>query len=193
LPGWETLRGANLRQPDQARNVVKPSLEQEYRSQEEYRRRAALGDTEALFHLAWDYYKGRLVTKDVPMAMALLRQLEEKSPEWARFNIAKMKYLESDPSLKDDIRADCDAGFGPALYLMAANSFRRGGDIGKSEALGYLLAAAQNGHIPSKLWAWRLSKLGFWRRLATIVPMSWAALRFLSIGARNLNDVRVAT
>jgi TPR repeat protein len=91
LPGWETLRGANLRQADQARNVVKPSLEQEYRSQEEYRRRAALGDTEALFHLAWDYYKGRLVTKDVPMAMALLRQLEEKSPEWARFNTNGLK------------------------------------------------------------------------------------------------------
>lgn len=65
--------------------MVKLSLEQEYRSQGEYRRRAALGDTEALFHLAWDYFKGRLVSKDVSMAMALLRQLEEKSPEWARW------------------------------------------------------------------------------------------------------------
>ena len=52
------------------------------------------------------------------MAIALLRQLEEKSPELARFNIAKMKYLVGDASFKDDIQADCDAGFGPALYLM---------------------------------------------------------------------------
>ena len=75
-----------------ARSMAKTSLEEEYRSQEEYRRRAAMGDMEALFHLAWDYFKGRLVSKDVPMAMALLRQLEEKSPEFAGFNIAKMKY-----------------------------------------------------------------------------------------------------
>lgn len=176
-----------------ARNMVKLSLEQEYRSQGEYRRRAALGDTEALFHLAWDYFKGRLVSKDVPMAMALLRQLEEKSPEWARFNIAKMKYLEGDASLRDDIKADCDAGYGPALYLMAADLARNGGEINKSEALRYFRAAAQSGHIPSKVLSWRLSELGFWRRFATVFPILWTALRFVAISMRNLNDVRVVT
>jgi TPR repeat protein len=173
--------------------MVKPSLEQEYRSQEEYRRRAALGDTDALFHLAWDYFKGRLVSKDVPMAMAVLRQLEEKSPEWARFNIAKMKYLERDASFRDDIKADCDAGYGPALYLMAADLTRNGVETNKSEALGYFRAAAQSGHIPSKILSWRLSNLGLWRRLATVVPLSWTALRFVTISMRNLNDVRVVT
>jgi TPR repeat protein len=171
--------------------MVKQSLEQEYRSQEEYRRRAALGDTEALFHLAWDYFKGRLVSKDVQMAMALLRQLEEKSPEWARFNIAKMKYLEGDASFKDDIKADCDAGYGPALYLMAADLTRNRSEINKSEALGYLRAAAQSGHIPSKILSWRLSKPGFWRRIATVVPILWIAFRYVVISMRNLNDIRV--
>jgi hypothetical protein len=51
--------------------------------------------------------------------------LEEKSPELARFNIAKRKIFVGDAPAKDDIQADCDAGFGPALYLMAANSYWR--------------------------------------------------------------------
>jgi TPR repeat protein len=172
---------------------VRTTLEREYRSQEEYRRRAALGDTEALFHLAWDYFKGRLVSKDVPMAIALLRQLEERSPEWARFNIAKMKYLEGDASLGDDIKADCDAGYGPALYLMAAHLARNGDEISKREALRYFRAAAQSGHIPSKILSWRLSELGFWRRSTTVFPILWASLRFVVISMRNLNDVRIVT
>jgi hypothetical protein len=44
--------------------MAKPSLETERRSQDEYRRRAALGDPDAQFYLAWDYFKGRLVAKD---------------------------------------------------------------------------------------------------------------------------------
>lgn len=72
---------------------------------EEYRRRAAMGDTEALFHVAWEYFKGRVVSRDLEMAISLLRQLEENSPEWARFNIAKMKFFVGDASLKDDLQA----------------------------------------------------------------------------------------
>jgi TPR repeat protein len=170
---------------------VKASLEEQYRSQEEYRRRAAMGDTDALFHLAWDYFKGRLVAKDTPMAIALLRRLEKKSPEFARFNIAKMKYLEGDESLKDDIQADCDAGFGPALYLMAANSYRKGGQVGLIEAFGYFRAAAQSGHLLSKVWVWRLSNPRFWRRLMTAVPACLTVLRFVAIKVRNSRDVRV--
>jgi hypothetical protein len=174
-----------------ARTMAKTPLEDEYRSQEEYRRRAAMGDTEALFYLAWDYFKGRLVAKDVQKAISLLRQLEEKSPQWARFNIAKMKYLEGDASLKDDIQADCEAGFGPSLYLMATHSYWKGGQTGKSEALAYFRAAAQSGHIPSKIWVWRLSKLGFWRRLATAIPVYLMGFQFIAIKLRNYDDVRV--
>jgi TPR repeat protein len=167
--------------------MVKLSLE----DFEEYRRRAARGDTEALFYVAWEYFKGQVVSKDLQVAVGLLRQLEEKSPELARFNIAKMKYFVGDASLKDDIQADCDAGFGPALYLMAANSYREGGQTGSSEAIRYSRAAAQSGHLPSKIWSWRLSKLGFWRRLATAIPVFLTGLRFIAIKVRNSNDVRV--
>jgi len=158
---------------------------------EEYRRRAAMGDTEALFYVAWEYFKGRVVSKDLQVAIGLLRQLEEKSPELARFNIAKMKYFVGDASLKDDIQADCDAGFGPALYLMAGNSYRKRGQIGSSEALRYFRAAAQSGHLISKIWLLRLSKPGFWGRLATAIPMCLTGLRFIAIRVRNSNDVRV--
>jgi TPR repeat protein len=168
--------------------MVNLSLEEET---EEYRRRAAMGDTEALFYLAWDYFKGRVVSKDLQVAITLLRQLEEKSPELARFNIAKMKYLVGDESLKDDIQADCDAGFGPALYLMAANSYRKRGQTGSSEALRYFRAAAQSGHLLSKIWFWRLSKPGFWGRLATASPMCLTGLRFIAVKVRDSNDVRV--
>jgi TPR repeat protein len=164
---------------------------EELETLEEYRRRAAMGDTEALFYMAWYYFKGRLVSKDLQVAIAFLRQLEEKSPELARFNIAKMKYFEGDASLKDDIQIDCDAGFGPALYLMAANSYRDRGQIFSSEAIRYFQAAAQSGHLPSKVLLWRHSKLGFWRRLATAIPVCSTALRFIAIKVRNSNDVRV--
>ena len=103
--------------------------------------------TRKLFYLAWDYFKRRLVPRDLQMAIALLRQLEEKSPELARFNIAKMKYLVGDDSIKDDIQADCDAGFGPALYLVAANSYKKRGQIGSGEAMRYFRAAAHSGHL----------------------------------------------
>jgi hypothetical protein len=80
-----------------------------------------------------------------------------------------------------------DAGFGPALYLMAANSQRKGRQMSKSEAIGYFRAAAQSGHIPSKIWVWRLSKLGFWRRLARVIPLLFTVVRFFAIGVRNYN------
>jgi TPR repeat protein len=164
--------------------VVKISLE-------EYRQRVTISDPQALFYVAWDYFKGRLVPRDLPMAIALLRQLEEKSPELARFNIAKMKYLVGDDSLRDDIKADCDAGFGPALYLMAAHSYKNRGETGSREAIRYFRAAAQNGHLISKIWLLRLSKPGFWGRLQTAIPMYWTGLQFVVIKIRNCDDVRV--
>jgi hypothetical protein len=66
------------------------------------------------------------------MAIALLRQMEETSPQLARFNIAKMKYLAGDASFQDDIRVDCDAGFGPALYLIRIYLKRSGDQTGAS-------------------------------------------------------------
>src|ERR1700753_986504 len=83
--------------------MVKTSLE-------EYRQRAAGGSPEAIFDLAWEYFRERKSAEDLQTAIATLRRLEEKHPEWAHFNIAKMKYFVGDASLKEDIRSDCDAG-----------------------------------------------------------------------------------
>ncbi len=63
---------------------------------EDYCRQAEMGNPQALFDLACLYYWGRGVSKDVETAIALLRRLEMNAREWAqwaRFNIAKMKYL----------------------------------------------------------------------------------------------------
>ena len=78
---------------------MKVSLEEQYRSQEEYRRRAAMGDADALFYLAWNYFKERLVAKDVQWPSRYSGGWKGKSPKFARFNIAKMKYFEGDESL----------------------------------------------------------------------------------------------
>jgi TPR repeat protein len=160
---------------------------------EDYRRQAEMGNPQALFDLACLYYWGRGVSKDVETAIALLRRLEMNAPEWAqwaRFNIAKMKYYERDASLRDYTKPDCDAGFGPALYLMGVYSTREGGEIGSSEAIKYFRAAAQSGHAMSEFLLWKESKAGFWRRLATAIPAYLALLRFAAIGVRNEKDVR---
>jgi TPR repeat protein len=153
---------------------------------EEYRQRADRGDTDALYLLAWEYYRGELVPKDVGAAIALFRQLEETQPLLARFSIAKIKYAEGDNSLVDDIRADCAAGFGPSLYLMGSYSLKKvGGKNGLASAIGYYSAAAQNGHWPSEFQVWRLSKLGLRRRLATAIPAFRALQRVLAARWRN--------
>jgi len=152
------MRSANavrfgLPEIDCEKIMVKTSIE-------EYRHRAARGDTEALFELAWGHFRGDLVPKDFQMAIALLRQMEETSPQLARFNIAKMKYLAGDASFQDDIRVDCDAGFGPALYLMGIYLKKSGDQTGASEAVSYFRAASEADHLPSKILLWRYSSLG---------------------------------
>jgi hypothetical protein len=127
----------------------------------------------------------------IPTAISFLRQLEKTSPQLARFNIAKMKYLVGDDSLKDDIRIDCEAGFGPALYLMAGNSYRKGSQTDLAEALSYFEAAARNGHLLSRIWAWRLSRRGFWHRVATSISLLPMIVQIIVVMMRNEKDVRV--
>jgi TPR repeat protein len=161
---------------------------------EEFRQRAALGETAAQLKLAWEYFRGDVVPKDVDSAIELLRQVELKAPELARFNIAKIKLLEGDDSFVEDIRRDCAAGFGPTLYLMGVYSKKKaGGEKGLSEAIGYFRAAAQNGHLPSEFLVWRLSKLGFWQRLATAIPAHRTFIRMVGIRWRDTDDARILT
>ena len=63
---------------------------------EEYREQAARGHTDAPYLLAWEYYRGTFVPKDIGSAISLFRRLEETQPVLARFNIAKIKYAEGD-------------------------------------------------------------------------------------------------
>jgi TPR repeat protein len=130
--------------------------------------------------LAWEYFRGETLPKDIASATALLRQLELTAPEFARFNLAKIKYLEGDSTFVEDIRQDCAAGFGPALYVMGMYSRRRiGGDRGRREALEYFRTAAEHGHLPSELEFWRHSKLG---ALAASCDNYFCALHACSCG-----------
>jgi TPR repeat protein len=158
---------------------------------EKYRQQAVRGDPDAQYRLAWEYFRGEFVPKDVGAAIALFRQWEETSPQLARFCIAKIKYKEGDNSFIDDIRSDCAAGFGPSLYLMGVHSLNKvGGEIGLASAIEYFGAAAQSGHLPSEFFVWKLSKLGLRRRLATATPAFRAALAVAAAAWRNENDDR---
>jgi TPR repeat protein len=160
--------------------TVRPSLE-------EYRRQAATGDPGAIFDLAWQYFRERKGAEDVRMAITTFRQLEEKHPEWAHFNIAKMKIIAGDASFKEDIQADCDAGFGPSCYLLGL--FYRKQQGGTNEAISYFRAGAESGHLPSKVLLWRYS--GFLRRVATLIPIYLTGFRWVAIALRNPTDVHV--
>jgi TPR repeat protein len=159
---------------------------------EGYRQRAAAGDPDAEYALAWEYVRGEFVPKDTRVAIQLLREFEKTCPELARFNIAKIKYAEDDCSFVDDIRADCAAGFGPSLYLMGVYSLKKvGGEKGRASAIEFFNAGAENGHLPSEFAVWRLSKLGWWRRLATVIPAHGLFLRGFRIAYRNEGDIRI--
>ena len=110
-----------------------------------------------------------------------------------RHTIAKMKFIEGDTSFKDDIRSDCDAGYGPALYLMGLYSQNVSPQRGSSEAIHYLQAATQSGHLPSRILLWRFSKLSLWQYLTAAVLAYVTALWMITISMRNSNDVRVLT
>jgi hypothetical protein len=68
---------------------------------------------------------------------------------------------------------------------------RIGGDQGRREALEYFRAAAEHGHLPSELQFWRHSKLGLWRRLATIISVHYTLIRVVTLRRRNVNDIRI--
>lgn len=161
---------------------------------EDYSQRA-IGEQnpEVLLELAWQHFREQKAPKDIRAAIALLRQLEETSPERARFNIAKMKYLVGDETFQDEIQIDCNAKFGPALYLMGLYWNKKKEQGGLSKAICYFRAASQSGHLPSKILLWRASDLSVWRRLVTIMPVYLTGLRFIVIAVRDNNDVRVWT
>jgi TPR repeat protein len=158
----------------------------------EAHRRAELGDGDAQLELAWEYMRAENVPKNPARAIALLKQLEATRPEFARFNLAKIKILEMDNTYVDDIFRDCEAGYGPALYLMGLQIAKGFPDLKcRSEALKYYQKAANAGHLPSEFLVWRLSKLGAVRRLVTSLAAIRVLWKIASIRSQDVDDVRI--
>jgi len=165
----------------------------------ETERRAGLGDADAQIALAWQHIKGELVEKDIAHAISLFREAELQKPKIARFNLAKAKILEVDRTFQDDILQDCNAGFGPALWLMGMFELRRmyalrGEPRQKAldEALKYFRSATQNGHLPSEAKVWRLER-GLWSRLWSSKYVARLTFRMVATKVRNEDDERILT
>ena len=96
----------------------------------------------------------------------MFRAAELKKPALARFNLAKAKTLNGDETFAADIRQDCAAGFGPALYLMSAaeehGPFRA---RNRKRAVGYFSHAARNNRLISEWYAWRFARKSLSRLL----------------------------
>jgi TPR repeat protein len=164
---------------------------------QDLKRRVAVGNADAQIALAWAHIKGNLVEKDVARAISLFRQAESRKPRIARFNLAKAKLLEGDPTFRDDIREDCNAGFGPALWLMGMHALQRMRESrgeprqeSLDEALRYFRLGAEKNHFPSIAATWRYGWSPwkqFWS-LTYVVPL---AVRWVRIKLENENDERV--
>ena len=90
----------------------------------ESRVRAAQGEPVAQIALAWEHARGELIPKDLDAALALFREAERTEPQLARFNPAKAKFLNGDSTFRGELVADCEAGYGPSLYLMGVITLR---------------------------------------------------------------------
>lgn len=153
----------------------------------EWQDRADKGDPDAQISLAWEYAAGDRIEKNFEKAEALFRRAEMKKPELARFYLAKAKLLNKDLTFVNDIVEDCKAGFGPSLYIMGAAAKDR------SEAIRYFKLAAQNGHLVSEGFVWRLEQKSFLNRLATL-PDALRILKAIVLAKlRDPRDIRILT
>jgi TPR repeat protein len=166
---------------------------------EDIKRRAAFGHADAQIALAWEHIKGRRVEKDVAAATGLFRQAESRKPRIARFNLAKAKLLEGDPTFQDDIREDCSDGFGPALWLMGISALRRMRESqgeprqeALDEALKYFRLGVEKGHFPCFAPIWRYG-LSPWKQFRSLGSVTKNIFRWVRIKLQNENDERVLT
>jgi len=156
---------------------------------DDWRARADEGDPDAQIALAWQYATGEYVKKDIEKALALFRSAESQKPQFARFYLAKAKLLlNNDASYPDDLAEDCEAGFGPALYLMGAAAHRA---RNRSEALHYFALAAENGHLVSEFFVWRLSRKGLLDRILTFPYSVRLFARIMVILFHDEYDIRL--
>lgn len=138
----------------------------------EYRSRAEIGDPDALISLAWEYFLGGTVDRDLEESMRLLKRAEEKKPRLARFYAAKIRILEGQAGSYEDLYVDCDGGYGPACYLMSVAAGKNlTSTHNKNEEKKFLSLAAQQGHLVSKFFLWKDSGNGMLKRIA-LTPYS---------------------
>jgi len=153
---------------------------------------AEAGDPDAQIIVAWEYAKGKLVAKDLSRAVALFRAAEPAKGRLARFNLAKVLMMNRDQSFEEVIRQDCNAGFGPALYLMGVAEFKGiFHDRNIERAVEYFSAAAQDNHVTSEFFAWRLQKKSILRWLVTLPYGIGLSFRGFAICLRDPDDLRM--
>lgn len=157
-----------------------------------WRELAARGDPDAQIVLAWEYAKGKLVAKDLDRAIALFRAAEPAKGRLARFNLGKAMIWARDPSFADVLREDCEAGFGPARYLMGIVEARgKFGSKNVDQAVCYFSLAAQDNHLLSEAFAWRLQRKSILQWIKTLPHGICLILKVAALELRDRNDLRI--
>lgn len=158
----------------------------------QWKQLAADGDPDAQIVMAWEYIKGKRVPKDLDHAIALFRAAEPAKGRLARFNLGKAMIFSHDPSFADVLRGDCEAGFGPALYLMGAVEARGiFGTRNLDQAVRYFSLAARDNHLVSGFFAWRLQRKSLLQWIKTLPQAMHLSLKVIALEWRDPNDLRI--
>jgi hypothetical protein len=100
--------------------------------------------------------------------------------------------INRDQSFEEVIHQDCNAGFGPALYLMGVAELQGiFHDRNIERAVQYFSAAAHNHHLTSECFAWRLQKKSILRWLVTLPYGIGLSFRIFALYLQNPNDPRI--
>ncbi|HEX5315130.1 MAG TPA: hypothetical protein VFX22_00655, partial [Candidatus Kapabacteria bacterium] len=171
-------------------NEARMPRSEEYLQQ--WKELADSGDADAQIVMAWEYIKGRRVPKDLDRAVALFRAAEPTKGRLARFNLGKAMIFADDASFADVLREDCEAGFGPALYLMGVAEARgKFGSKNVDQAIRYFSLAARDNHLLSEVFAWRLQKKSILQWVKTFPHGMRLMLKVAVLEWRDRNDLRI--
>lgn len=150
------------------------------------------GDPDAQIVMAWEYAKGKLVPKDFDRAVALFRAAEPARGRLARLALARAMIINRDHSFNEVIRQDCEAGFGPALYLMGVVALQGYfSERNVDQAVQYFSLAALDNHLPSKFYAWRNQRKSILEWLVTSPRFAGVALKVVFLSMRDPKDPRI--
>ncbi|PZA12706.1 hypothetical protein DNX69_07360 [Rhodopseudomonas palustris] len=154
---------------------------------------ARAGDPRAAISLAWEYFLGERVSRDIGKCYSLLEQAEEVEPERARFYAAKIAILLKQRNVYEKILADCDNGYAPSCFLMSEVIGQGLTEGSKKNQLDYLRRGAELGHIVSEFFLWRSSTLGILRRLGTVPYALYLIVRIFVTKYRDPHSEKTLT